>query len=536
VKNPKDIIHGDDARSRILRGAQQLAKVVGVTYGPRGRTAMLDRGVGLLATKDGVTVAREINLPDPVENLGAQILKEACIAVNNDSGDGTTSTAILAAAILEEGHRLITAGTDPMQLAQGIEAAAHAAAIYVLELASPVETQELLERVAMIASNGDQEVSKKMAEACMAVGRDGTLTIEDGNSVGIELLYKEGMEIPRGAVSTSFLGGDSERVIEGPLVAVIGATLRTVEDVTSMMEVASQWPKNHLLVIAEGIEGDALKTMVMNDDQDVMKCVAVCTPGFHERKRDYLMDIAALTGADFVDPKQQMKHKEFDAEWFGSLRKATVRLKETILIAYDEATELIQERIAEIRVEMQSSRSEYDRDRCNERIAKLSGGLCVMEVGGFTETEMKERRARIEDALGSVRAALESGVLPGAGNSYLAASLELLRAISEDPNGWSAFSKDWQEGWRVFGRALQRPLVVLANNAGLRGDYTVEKAKDTMEDGGIWMGIDMEDGSLRDLNASPEIIDPLAVVQAVMMTAASVSKTLLTVEAAVVHA
>jgi chaperonin GroEL len=522
-----DIHHGADARRRLLKGAALLAKCVGVTYGPGGRIVMLDRPHGLLATKDGVTVAREVEVEDPVANLGCLILKEACVKVNDDVGDGTTSTAIIAEAILREGQKVIAAGMSPIPVSRGVQAAAKTCTEVIQSLAIPVEVQAALERVAMIASNGDEEVSKKMAEAVMAVGKDGTLTIEDGNTVGIELEFKDGMEIDRGAASPHLLKGATERVIEGPLVAVIGKDLRTVEDIKDLMEVASQWPDHELLIIAQSIEGNALKTVVMNNEADVVRVVAVNSPGFHEKKKDILKDIAALTGADYIDPDLGHDLGAWDAEWFGGLRKATIRAKSAVFLAYDEAEELIEARIKEIKAGKRFAKSEYDTDKINERIARLSGGLCIMKVGGYTESEMKERRARIEDALGSVRAALRTGIVPGAGSTYMACSHQLAQVdVSEE-------DMDFQAGWNILTRALQRPLQVLAANAGHRSEYMADRLLDHFtETGDYWMGWDAVTGSLRNLNEGDEaIIDPQAVAHSVIEAAVSTAGTLLTVEA-----
>lgn len=531
-----DVRHGTDARRHILEGAKILAQSVGVTYGPHGRTVILDRMAGLLATKDGVTVAREVELDHPIQNLGCQILKTACIKVNSDAGDGTTSTAIIAAALLEEGHKLVVSGFDPMQVARGIQAAAERAIEVIRSMGVPVEDQEILKRVAMIASNGDEAVSDALAEACMAVGKDGTITIEDGRSVGIELIYKEGMEIDRGVAATAFLGTSAtERVMEGPLVAVIGASLKTVEDVQSVMEVASQWPQNHLLLFCEDISGDALKMMVMNDQQGVMHCVAVPAPGFHNRKKDYLRDLAALAGADYIDPSIGGTHQEWDPTWFGGFRQATIKEKSSVLVAYDEASETIEARIEEIRAELNNSSSEYDRDRCKERLAKLSGGLCIMAVGGFTEAEMKERRARIEDALGAVQAALAEGIVPGAGTSYLIAGDDLLDEVPQDKG--VAFAA----GWKMTAKALQRPLRVLARNAGFDGPEIVENVRKARHESRFlssvrWVGWDARTHEIRDLARDPSIIDPVPVAVTVVRSAASVASTLLTIETSITPA
>lgn len=526
------IHNGSEARRHLLKGAQVLAKAVSVTYGPFGRTVLMDRMAGLLATKDGVTVAREIDLEHHVQNMGCQILKECCVKVNTDAGDGTTSTAIIAAALIEEGNKLATAGLDPMQIAAAFKAAAECSIDLIRGQRVSVQNQKDLEHVAMIASNGDIDVSAALAEACMAVGRDGTVAIEDGRSVGIELVFKEGMEIDRGVAAGAFLGtSGSERILEGPLVAVIGGSLTKVEDVQSVMEIASQWPQNHLLVFCEDISGDALKMAVMNDQQGVMHNVFVPSPGFHGKKKDYLKDLAALAGADFIDPEVE-NHQSWDADWFGGLRQATLRDRSSTLVAYEEAEEIIATRVEEIRNEMNFLTSEFDRDKCKERLAKLSGGLCIMQVGGYTEAELKERRARIEDALGAVQAALAEGVLPGAGTSYLFASEYLLNVVPE------AFSEDpsYMAGWNAFAKALQRPLKVLAQNAGFDGPEIVQSVLDyrqTTEQDEFWCGWDAKENKIRRLSDEPAIYDPVPVFVAVLRAAASVAGMLLTVEASI---
>lgn len=522
---PKQILCGSNARKRILYGAQMLAKTTAATYGPHGRNCILDRMAGLLATKDGVTVAREVALQDPLANVGCQILKEACVQVNNQAGDGTTSTAVITAEILRQGHKLVSAGHDPMSLSKGINAAAEMALSIIPDLAAAVEDQEVLEQVALIASNGDIAVSTAMAEAVMAAGEHGTVTIEDGNSVGIELVYKDGMEVDNGVASKTFLGGEQERTLEGPLVACIGKALTKVEEVKDVMEVASQWPDRPLILIAEHIEGDALKMMTMNDQQGVMHCVALNAPGFQFRKKDYIKDIAALAGADYIDPDvEDITH--WNAEWFGAFRRATVEDRKATFIAYEEATEMVEERCLEIEGEAMHAVSEFDRDRCNERRAKLIGGLVVMQVGGVTEVEMKERRARIEDSLNAVRAALESGVVPGAGTTYLFAA-EYLRGVDQTGED-TAF----RAGWYMFCDALEHPLRALARNAGQgTGDvliHRVSKARQTDKTG--WVGWDALKNDIRDLAEFPSIIDPTDVVCSVIRAASSSAAILLTVE------
>jgi chaperonin GroEL len=522
---PKRIDTNLDARNKLLRGAKLLAKTVGVTYGPKGRTAMLDRLAGLLATKDGVTVAREVVLADPVERMGAETLKEACTKVNEQVGDGTTTVAVVAAALLEECHRLVAAGFDPMKLAEGIKEASLRSVQIIEDMALRVDSQDLLERVASVASNGDEEVAKALAEACLAVGNDGTISVQDGVSVGIVLEYKDGMEIDKGAVSPGFLreSGGVERLIEGPLVAVFGAPLREVEDVQQVLEVSSQWPQNDLVVFAESVEGKALTTMLVNDAQDVVRSVAVKGPGFGSKQESYLRDIAALTGATFIDPTLFDFRKQFDPDWFGSLRKITIKQRLSVLEAYDEAQETIRERIGELRREQRNLTSDYDRDQHAERIAKLAGGLCIMRVGGPTEIALKERRGRVEDALGSVRGALEEGVVPGAGSAYLTVAEGLLDE-----------SKDL--GWKALAKALKAPLAVIAENAGHDGRAVAWKACSVRESygedpiGRCWIGWDANLGDFRDLRQEPPVVDPAPVAKVVILSAASVAATLLTSE------
>jgi len=523
---PKQIDLHLKARRKLLKGAQLLAKTTAVTYGPKGRTVMLDRAAGLLATKDGVTVAREVVLEDHAENMGASTLKEACIKVNDQVGDGTTTAAIIAAALLEGCHKLVVAGYDPMKISRGILGAAHQAMEIVEDAAVRIESQEELERVAYVASNGDDDVAKALAEACMAVGNDGTISIEDGHGIDIQLVFKDGMEIPKGAVSAGFLreSGGIERTIEGALVAVFGTKLAEVEDIQQVLEESSQWPDHDLIIFSESVEGKALTTMLVNDAQDVVRSVAVNAPGFGPKQEGYLRDLAAISGATFIDPAIGYNfRKAFNPEWFGGLRKATIKAKTSILIAHDEAREVIRERIAALKREAGGLASDYDQDQMSERIAKLAGGLCVMQVGGPTEMVLKERRGRVEDALGAVRAALEEGVVPGAGSIYLTVAERLHHDDTEEGLGREALAQ-----------ALKVPMIQLANNAGHEGKAIVYRAADKRKDDEYgWVGWDVVQEEFRDLGDDPPIIDPAPVAKAVIKAAASVAATLLTAEVSI---
>jgi chaperonin GroEL len=491
----------------------------------------MDRMAGLLATKDGVTVAREVDLPDHTENQGCQILKNACIKVNDEVGDGTTTVAVLAHALMVEGHKIISTGVDPGGLVRGMYAARDEVVDAIRWMSNSIVSQAELERVAMLASNGDTEIATNLAEACMAVGKDGTVTIEDGVGMETILEFKDGMEIDQGPCSPTFLGNATERVINTPLVAVIHSRLRSLEDVRDLMETASQWPNNELVVFCLLAEAEALAVMTANDSKGVMKCVAIGAPGVQFRKVEYLEDLAAMSGATMVDINAGMDHRKWNPEWFGSLRQITIKPKSTVMTSLPEAQESIAERMVALRAQEVVSVSDYDRDRIKERLAKLSGGLALLKIGGVTELAMKERRARVEDALGAVRAALRSGVVPGGGISYLRASTIL------NTKGFTAED----HGRRTLQRALMKPLEVIADNMGNEGKVVVQSvmekwdpAGDDCSEGFDWTGWDASTETYRDLSNDPLIMDPTDVAVAVINAAVSVAATLLTVETAIV--
>jgi chaperonin GroEL len=442
------------------------------------------------------------------------------LAVNNEVGDGTTSTAILAAEMLRLGHKYIIAGMDPNQMVRGMQSALEECYNLLADLYQPISTQEDLERVAFIASNGDVEVAKNLAEACMAVGNNGTVTIEDGQSIEVLLELKEGMEIDRGAYSLEFLGSDTERTLEGPLVAVVNASLSKLEDVQDLLETASQWPQNELIVFCKSIVGDALSTMVLNNKEQIVRCCAVQAPGISYRQSDYLEDIAAISGATFVDPGAGFSFGSWDSEWFGSLRKAVIKQKSSVLLAYDEITDNLEEHLLKLKATEAMSSSEYDRDKLKERISKLTGGLAVLKVGAATEVELKERRARVEDALGSVKAALKDGVVPGAGSAYWYLGQKLMEKNTE----LDSFSV----GWTVVAQSLKLPICKLLANAGY-----LEPPLEKLNLQTPWVGWDIAQLKIRNLWEQPCIADPTAVVASAIRSAISVAATLLTVEVSI---
>lgn len=531
-RNPKDIYFGLENREKLLKGAITFAKTITKTMGPRSGIVIMNRMAGLLATKDGVTVARELTLKDKVENMGCSVLKEACINVNDEAGDGTTTTACLSTAILKEGHSLVVAGYEPMEMVRGLNVGAEFVKQYLYSISADVENKKSLQRVAMISSNHDREIADTISEACLAVGKSGTVVIEDGQGMGLELILKDGMEIDRGAVSTHFLDGKITREIQNPLVAVIPKVLTTATDVVSMMEVSSQWPDNDLLVICMGIEGEALKTMLVNHTKAIVKSCGVKAHGFGHRQKDYLEDMAVFSGADVIDTTMGYNLSDFQAEWFGTFRKAYISDKKSVFMPIDEVGDHLQNRVNSLKNELEVCTHEYDRDKLQERIAKLQGGFAIVRVGGFSENEIKERRARIEDTLGAVQSALREGVVPGGGTAYYSAS----KLLKEYANGFEGARK---QGMLLLARALLAPMYQLAKNSETVGEvisYKIEEKRSLEQDEDVrdWIGWDALTNEIRDLASGNMVIDPLTVSVSALMNSVSVSGSLLTCEASIV--
>jgi len=506
---PKDITIGLDARSQILQGAFKAARVITVTYGPLGRTALLQRMSGLLATKDGATVARELHLENRLENMGCQLLKEACFKVNDQAGDGTTTTALLTAAILREGHKYIVAGASPIQIVQDLKIAGTEAVKYIRSLAAPVKNQTELEHIALISCNGDREIAELMAKACMAVGQDGTIVIEDGQHVESKLEFKEGVEFDIYPVSRAFLKDQNERVLEGVLVAVIKSSLRQHGTVKDFLGVASQWPDNPLIVFALDIDGDALRTMVLNDAKNVIKSCAFNAPSFNDPV-EFLKDIAALSGARLVDPILDDLEK-WDSEWFGAFRHVSVKPQRTTITTYPDKQEFLDTRLQELRQAKEQCDSDFDKDKIAERMAKLSEGLAILKIGGVTEIARKERRARVEDVLGSTQAALKFGVVPGGGRAYHLASLTI-----DNP---------------ILKKALLQPTGTHAQWLRLSGTNIMESLPSDP-----WVGWDVLKNQVRDFREDPLIADPTYVVESAIRAAISIASILFTAEVGITRA
>lgn len=522
---PVNVHHGTKTRQQLLRGALTLAKAVAVTFGPHGKTCILDRLAGLLPTRDGVTVAREIVLDDPVENQGAQILKEACVRVNAAVGDGTSTTAILAAEILMLGVKCIAAGVPPQFLCRGMRDAASAVDSILEEMSTPVESVEEIEQIALLASNRDLDVAHALAEASLAIGRDGTIIVVDGHGTEIKLDVKDGMEIDRGPVHPSF--ANKEKTLDGPLVAVINAHLTSIPDIQSLLESASQWQPRELVLFALSVSQDALYTVSFNLRKDNIRCIPIQCPGYGHHKEDYLRDVAALAGATFVDSAAGMNRRDWNPEWFGAVRTAIVGEKTTVLTAYPDKIMGLQGYLTKLRHQADTTKSNYDRDRIRSRMASLTGGLALLKVGAHTENVLKERRARVEDALAAVKAALRGGVIPGAGISLLAASTKI-----KCPPYTHQGRKD---GWETLKIALRKPFVQLAENAGEEGCIIVDRLLREWEHEKVSVGWDATQGTIRDLQDEPRILDPTNVTREALRAAVSAATTILSADTSITN-
>lgn len=525
-KKPIKVISGIEARKGILEGASLASKTIGCTFGPRGGTVLLAKAFDHVAvTSDGVTVSREVQPGGGLVGLGATLIKEACLKVEQMAGDGTTTTAILAESALRASQKLVAAGFDPVQIARDMSDAAEVAVSLIQEIAAPIETQQMIESVALLSSNGDQEVAEALAKACMMAGTEGTVSVEDGVALEIEIDAKDGLEVPAGFVSERFAPNGIEREMTTPLVAVLGSGLSSVDDVRHLLEEASQWPDNHLLVFAPFIEGPALQTMVMNNAKGVIQSCAVKVPGTGRWQEEWLQNLAAVSGATFVDPKQGFNwSKGFDPDWFGSVQKAVINSKLTTLESFPEAQDTISERVNQIKAQAETSTSDYDADRLNEQAASLAGGLIILKVGGITEAAMKERRARIEDSLGAIRGALEEGVIPGAGNGLLLIG-DILDA---EANG--------RHGWNIVATALRTPFIRLAESCETNGEVAQLMLELKEADITAFEGFDPVSGEVRNLLEAQPIIDSAKMARCAVSAAISVAATMTTAETAIIQA
>ncbi len=528
---PKELLYSEEARRALERGVNAVANAVKVTLGPKGRNVVLDKKFGAPSiTKDGVTVAKEIELAQHFENLGAQLVREVASKTNDVAGDGTTTATVLAQAMVREGLKMVAAGSNPMALRRGIEKAVQKAVERLKELAIEVKTREDIEHVAAIAGN-DPEIGKIIAEAMDKVGKDGVITIEESKGTETTVEFVEGLQFDRGYLSPYFVT-DPERmecVLEEPFILIHEKKISSAMDLVPLLERVYRAGRP-LLVIAEDVEGEALATLVINKLRGVLQCCAVKAPGFGERRKAMLEDIAILTGGTFLSEELGVKLENVTLDMLGRARKVVVTKDDTTIVEGAGSKEAIQGRIAQIKKQIEETESDYDREKLQERLAKLSGGVAVIKVGAPTETEMKEKKHRFEDALNATRAAVEEGIVSGGGVTYvhLVPVLDELEKSLTDP--------DEKIGVRIVKRALEEPLRQIAENAGWEGSVVVEKVRQfepKKVNGDIhFIGFDALQEEFVDM-VERGIVDPVKVVRSALENAASIAAMLLTTEALV---
>jgi chaperonin GroEL len=519
-------LHFDvDARAALKRGVDQLAEAVKVTLGPKGRNVVIDKKFGApTVTKDGVTVAKEIELSDPLENMGAQMVKEVATKTSDNAGDGTTTATILAQAIFREGLKNVTAGRNPMALKRGIEKGVQAVVEELKKLSVPSSGKKEIAQVGTISANNDKEIGDLIAEAMEKVGKDGVITVEEARGLETTLDTVEGMQFDRGYVSPYFVTDPEkmEAVLEDALVLIHDKKISSMKDLLPALEKVAQVGRP-LLIIAEDIEGEAMATLVVNKLRGTLRVCAVKAPGFGDRRKAMLQDIAVLTGGQVISEEVGFKLENAVITDLGKAKRIIVDKDNTTLIDGAGEEQKIQGRIKEIKVAIENSTSDYDREKLQERLAKLAGGVAVINVGAATETEMKEKKARVEDALHATRAAVEEGIVPGGGVALVRAQRALKDLKFEDP--------DEQIGAEIIRRACEEPLRMIVQNAGGEGSIVLEKVRSSKDDA---FGYNAYTDTYENL-VQAGVIDPTKVTRTALQNAASVAGLLLTTEAIVVE-
>ena len=518
----KDILYGSDARSKMETGINKLADTVKVTLGPKGRNVVLERAYGSpLITNDGVTIAREIELEDKAENMGAQLLREVATKTNDVAGDGTTTATLLAQAIIKAGLKNLAAGSNPMILQKGIKKAVAKTIESLKKQSVKIESKEKIANVASVSA-GDEEIGKLISEAMEKVGNDGVITVEESKSMGTTLEVVEGMQFDRGYVS-SYMVTDTEKMIaelDNPYIIITDKKITNIQDILPVLEQIVQSGKA-LLIIAEDIEGEAMATLVVNKLRGTFNCVAVKAPGFGDRRKAMLEDIAILTGGTVVSSDLGYELKDTTIDMLGRAQKVKVEKENTVIVKGAGDDEKIKERVKQLRAQYEESESDFDREKLQERLAKLSGGVAVVQVGAATETELKEKKLRIEDALNATRAAVEEGIIAGGGVALID-TIEDVRPLLDETEG------DEKTGVMIILRALEEPLRQIAENAGKEGSVIVSAVFEK-EKG---MGYDALHDKYVDM-IKEGIVDPTKVTRSALQNAASVAAMVLTTEATV---
>jgi len=523
----KQVIHGEDSRAAILRGINQLADAVKITLGPKGRNVVIDKKFGSpTITKDGVTVAKEIELKDSLENMGAQMVREVASKTSDVAGDGTTTATVLAQAIFREGVKTVAAGANPMALKRGIDKAVEQAIAAIQKLAKPVKG-DAIAQVGTVSANGDQTIGNIIAEAMNKVGKDGVITVEESRTMDTSLEVVEGMQFDRGYLSPYFVT-DPERmeaVLENPLILINEKKVSSMKDLLPLLEQVAKLGKP-MLIIAEDVEGEALATLVVNKLRGTLNIAAVKAPGFGDRRKAMLEDIAILTGGKVISEDLGIKLESVKLEDLGRAKKITIDKDNTTIVEGAGKQSDLEGRVKTLRAQMEDTTSDYDREKLQERLAKLVGGVAVIKVGAATETEMKEKKARVEDAMHATRAAVEEGIVPGGGVALVRAAKALEKwQANADGEG----DPDEQIGVNIVRRALEEPLRQIVQNAGKEGAVVVERVRSEKNEN---IGFNAATETFEDL-VKAGVIDPAKVTRTALQNAASIAGLMLTTEAMV---
>jgi chaperonin GroEL len=520
----KELLFSTEARAKLKKGVDALAEAVRITLGPRGRNVVIDKKFGSpTVTKDGVTVAKEIELSDPIENLGAQMVKEVATKTSDLAGDGTTTATVLAQAIYREGLKNVTAGANPMELKRGIDRAVAAVVEQLKSISVPTVGKKEIAQVGTISANTDKEIGNLIAEAMEKVGKDGVITVEEAKGLETTLETVDGMQFDRGYLSPYFVTDPEkmEAVLEDSYILIHDKKISAMKELLPLLEQVAQSGKP-MLVIAEDVEGEALATMVVNKLRGTLKVVAVKAPGFGDRRKEMLRDIAVLTGGQVISEEAGLKLENVTLADLGRAKRVVIDKDDTTIVDGKGKTEAIQGRLAEIKAAIEKSTSDYDREKLQERLAKLSGGVAIINVGAATETEMKEKKARVEDALHATRAAVEEGVVPGGGVALIRAQSALDKLKG---------TEDEKVGVEIVRRALEEPIRMIAQNAGAEGSIVVARVKESKDKN---FGYNAQTGTYEDL-VKAGVIDPTKVTRTALQNAASIAGLLLTTECVLVE-
>ena len=518
----KEIKFGAEARAALEKGVNQLADTVGVTLGPKGRNVVLEKSFGApLITNDGVTIAKEVELEDGFENMGAQLIREVASKTNDVAGDGTTTATVLAQAMVNEGMKNLAAGANPIVLRKGMKKATDKAVEVIASMSKPVEGKDQIARVAAVSS-GDEEVGQLVADAMEKVSKDGVITIEESKTMKTELDLVEGMQFDRGYIS-AYMATDTDKmeaVLDNPYILITDKKISNIQDILPLLEQIVQ-SGSKLLIIAEDIEGEALTTLIVNKLRGTFSVAAVKAPGYGDRRKEMLQDIAILTGGQVISDELGLDLKEATLEQLGRAKSVKVQKESTVIVDGEGDRDAIKARVSQIKSQIEETTSDFDREKLQERLAKLAGGVAVVRVGAATETEMKEAKLRMEDALAATKAAVEEGIIAGGGSAYIHATKELQSLVD-------SLEGDEKTGARIIMKALEAPLYHIAANAGLEGSVIINKVRESQ----VGVGFDAYKEEYVDM-VKAGILDPAKVTRSALQNATSVASTLLTTESVV---